>query len=163
MKIIVSTQYRENYGAHSWNGEGECPQYWKNKGGDNLIVFTDEDYDLVTAARIINEITPLIEWFNDASENYVIDCRPMDDAEDTGIPDYEPEILIQKINGRWHCTKKYFGDAWYGNLAPAFGPAAPIVGGAGLLLNYLGKTEVYFMLPEGGRENYQCDYIKKSD
>ena len=71
--------------------------------------------------------------------------RVLDDAEDTGIPDYEPEILIQKINGRWHCTKKYFGDAWYGNL------------------NYLGKTEVYFMLPEGGRENYQCDYIKKSD
>jgi hypothetical protein len=25
---------QENYGAHDWDGEGNCPQYWKNKGGE---------------------------------------------------------------------------------------------------------------------------------
>jgi hypothetical protein len=30
--LQITTQYDENYGAHDWNGEGECPQYWKNKG-----------------------------------------------------------------------------------------------------------------------------------
>lgn len=38
MKITITTQYSENYGAHSWNGEGECPQYWKNKGGEEYVI-----------------------------------------------------------------------------------------------------------------------------
>ena len=32
------TQIRENYGAHEWDGEGECPQYWKPKGGQTYKV-----------------------------------------------------------------------------------------------------------------------------
>jgi hypothetical protein len=28
----------ENYGAHDWDGEGECPQYWKFKGGSDYVV-----------------------------------------------------------------------------------------------------------------------------
>jgi hypothetical protein len=31
MKLLITTQYMENYGAHDWNGEGACPQYWKMK------------------------------------------------------------------------------------------------------------------------------------
>ena len=36
--ILVNCQYRENYGAHQWDGEGKCPQYWKCKGGISFIV-----------------------------------------------------------------------------------------------------------------------------
>ena len=36
--IVVNCQYRENYGAHQWDGEGKCPQYWKCKGGISFIV-----------------------------------------------------------------------------------------------------------------------------
>lgn len=35
---IATYQYFENYGAHAWDGEGECPQYWKAKGGHEEIV-----------------------------------------------------------------------------------------------------------------------------
>lgn len=38
MKLIISTQDRENYGAHTWSGEGECPQYWKGKGGYDFVL-----------------------------------------------------------------------------------------------------------------------------
>ena len=38
MKLVIQTQYKENYGAHDWNGEGECPQYWKFKGGETYVV-----------------------------------------------------------------------------------------------------------------------------
>lgn len=31
--IIAHFQTEENYGAHDWDGEGACPQYWKFKGG----------------------------------------------------------------------------------------------------------------------------------
>jgi len=37
-RLIVMTQYCENYGAHDWDGEGECPQYWKFKGGFEYLV-----------------------------------------------------------------------------------------------------------------------------
>ena len=35
---LITTQYRENYGAHDWDGTGECPQYWKNKGGYDYMI-----------------------------------------------------------------------------------------------------------------------------
>ena len=33
MMLVISTQVHENYGAHDWDGNGTCPQYWKAKGG----------------------------------------------------------------------------------------------------------------------------------
>ena len=38
MLLIIDTQYSENYGAHDWDGEGRCPQYWKHKGGSSYKV-----------------------------------------------------------------------------------------------------------------------------
>lgn len=38
MAVHVMTQCRENYGAHDWDGVGQCPQYWKNKGGDDYVI-----------------------------------------------------------------------------------------------------------------------------
>ena len=37
-KLLITTQYYENYGAHDWDGVGECPQYWKAKGGYDYVV-----------------------------------------------------------------------------------------------------------------------------
>jgi hypothetical protein len=38
MKLVIHTQHYENYGAHDWDGEGECPQRWKAKGGEEYMV-----------------------------------------------------------------------------------------------------------------------------
>lgn len=38
MKLHIQTQDQENYGAHDWDGEGECPQYWKFKGGEDFFI-----------------------------------------------------------------------------------------------------------------------------
>jgi hypothetical protein len=37
-KLLITTQVYENYGAHDWDGQGECPQYWKPKGGSDYVV-----------------------------------------------------------------------------------------------------------------------------
>jgi len=37
-KLLITTQVHENYGAHDWDGQGECPQYWKAKGGNDYVV-----------------------------------------------------------------------------------------------------------------------------
>jgi len=38
MKLVIRTQFQENYGAHDWDGEGACPQYWKMKGGSEYMI-----------------------------------------------------------------------------------------------------------------------------
>ena len=38
MIVEIQTQVRENYGTHDWDGNGDVPQYWKNKGGDEYYI-----------------------------------------------------------------------------------------------------------------------------
>jgi hypothetical protein len=49
--FLVVAQYEENYGAHSWDGQGECPQYWKMKGGDDFIVTAKDKYTAVEMVK----------------------------------------------------------------------------------------------------------------
>ena len=83
MIIVVETQYRENYGAHSWDGEGECPQYWKNKGGETYIVSghgiikgtvanCSELIVEATIAQITTVFCELINYKIDGREEYII-------------------------------------------------------------------------------------------
>jgi hypothetical protein len=38
MKLLITTQVYENYGAHDWDGAGSCPEYWKAKGGNDYVI-----------------------------------------------------------------------------------------------------------------------------
>jgi hypothetical protein len=61
MKLMITTQIQENYGAHDWDGTGACPQYWKFKGGN--------DYSYKLGALYLNSvITELVEAFRDQIE-----------------------------------------------------------------------------------------------
>lgn len=53
MMLVIRTQVYENYGAHDWDGKGECPQYWKAKGGSEYKILgipLDVDFEEVVAA-----------------------------------------------------------------------------------------------------------------
>ena len=47
-KLLITTQVYENYGAHDWDGVGECPQYWKAKGGSDYVIKKFKDLNKVT-------------------------------------------------------------------------------------------------------------------
>ena len=47
-KLLITTQVYENYGAHDWDGVGECPSYWKAKGGNDYVVKKFKDINRVT-------------------------------------------------------------------------------------------------------------------
>ena len=47
-KLLITIQVYENYGAHDWDGVGECPQYWKAKGGNDYVVKKFKDLNKVT-------------------------------------------------------------------------------------------------------------------
>jgi len=54
MKLMITTQNHENYGAHDWDGVGECPQYWKAKGSGEYR------YDLGQYGRSQEALTELV-------------------------------------------------------------------------------------------------------
>ncbi len=67
--IVIRTQYMENYGAHDWDGEGECPQYWKFKGGSEYkITNVDLNGDLAAAVR-----AAAVERDNHYCREYILD------------------------------------------------------------------------------------------
>jgi hypothetical protein len=73
MKLYITAQFMENYGAHGWDGVGECPQYWKAKGGEDYF------YNLghcgispEALAALVAAIRPRIEWNEEGSRQYMV-------------------------------------------------------------------------------------------
>ena len=43
--LVALYQDYENYGAHDWDGEGECPQRWKAKWGSEQVLLENLSID----------------------------------------------------------------------------------------------------------------------
>lgn len=66
VQIAISGQYRENYGAHDWDGIGECPQYWKNKGSHVELAFKDvEMNDIASKVKEAKNLFAEKSWRDD--------------------------------------------------------------------------------------------------
>ena len=80
MKLLIRTQYMENYGAHDWDGEGECPQYWKAKGGEDYFIL-GVDPLREAPGLIVEAVRGSIEYRSPYSEEYILDWELVaDDA-----------------------------------------------------------------------------------
>jgi hypothetical protein len=101
MKIVITTQVRENYGAHDWDGVGQCPQYWKCKGGETYMVpnLTVEQVLKVKDAGIPT-LKALIERRHDSFEEYVVDWSILDDDAVVCDP-WETPFNLYWEAGRW--------------------------------------------------------------
>lgn len=87
-RVVVQTQYRENYGAHDWDGKGECPQYWKNKGGSEYHVALGSAQDVIALGSegvrdIVTKMTKLVEKSDHYSQEWVIGWEIYGDKEET--------------------------------------------------------------------------------
>jgi hypothetical protein len=79
MKLVIFTQFRENYGAHDWDGKGECPQYWKNKGGSTYIL----DISIAEAqnTEFYDAVYQAIEYSSDYAHECIIGESLIDDCD----------------------------------------------------------------------------------
>lgn len=91
MKLMIATQVMENYGAHDWDGQGECPQYWKFKGGNDYV------FHLGPAGRSQEALAELVEIFKRQIEcddvgyrEYIIGYQQV---EDSYLTDFERNQL----------------------------------------------------------------------
>ena len=131
MKLIIDTQHRENYAAHDWDGEGQAPQYWKNKGGSTYVV---ENLSSAQVSKIRKEGIPtlskLIERSDEFFQEFILDFTFVDDYATPWDACEAPWFL------------KYENSNWIATRSPTHW-AKPVV-------------ESYTMTAEGGRENYKC-------
>ena len=69
-KLLITTQVYENYGAHDWDGVGECPSYWKAKGGSDYVV---KNVKANKATETVMAVRSQIEQDNYAFRETIID------------------------------------------------------------------------------------------
>ena len=150
--LVIQTQVKENYGAHDWDGKGECPQYWKFKGGHTYFV-TD-----LTSAQInkianggIPTLTDLIEYKDSHFEEYILDweIRDLGKNGDGRGPICEPwETPVEFYWGgdRWLCRTHHTPNPEYSCWNRAI----------------TGKAEQWIPLTGGDRSDYKCQYKTKN-
>ena len=76
MKLLITTQVYENYGAHDWDGVGECPSYWKAKGGSDYVV---KNINVNQVTETVMAVRGQIEEDNDHYRETIIDFRLVKD------------------------------------------------------------------------------------
>jgi len=134
MKLVIQTQYKENYGAHDWDGKGECPQYWKFKGGDTFVVPGVNNKDLLP------QLTALIESSDEYQEEYIIYSDVMEDDA----------VCCEEWETPWniYVEDKGFYANRYVKAEDYWQPG------------YKGKATSYKMMAGGTRTDYKEEYIK---
>ena len=98
MKLVIQTQYTENYGS------ADKP-FWKFKGGDTYIV---QNLNADQAQRILRDGIPtlkaLIQYKNDMSEVSITDYNIVDD-DVVVCEDYETPYILSWENNTWVCRQ----------------------------------------------------------
>ena len=103
-KLLITTQISENYGAHDWDGTGECPQYWKPKGGNEYVVKRFKG-GTEAATIAVMALRSQIEQHNDYYIEDVIEWRIVADDYLTEFEqsqlDYEGKIRFPAKELSW--------------------------------------------------------------
>lgn len=98
MAKLVTTQYRENYGSHDWNGKGDCPQYWKSKGGEVYIV--DDSIDI----KIFEDTIGYSDNYSEESVVNIIECS--EDEVDSKLDPWEIRTYVSRYeNGMFKMSE----------------------------------------------------------
>lgn len=146
MKLVVYTQYLENYGAHAWDGEGECPQYWKSKGGDTYVV-NDLSPMQILAFRergIISQLYELLEYSNDYAREYILAWDFLDNDKPV-CTDWETPYELSFEDCNWVVRRTIINDE-YGYMPRRI----------------LSMTQQFIMLPGRKRKDYIATYDLRS-
>jgi hypothetical protein len=92
--LLITTQNYENYGAHDWDGVGECPQYWKAKGGSDYVVKNFTNFNNTT--EVVMALRGQIEEDSEYFRSSIIDWEIVADDYLTEFEqdqlDYEGKI-----------------------------------------------------------------------
>ena len=139
-KLVIQTQYRENYAYPDWDGKGECPQAWKFKGGETYVINSFKDFDNVT--KVMDKLNELITVDNDGFKEYILYWEIVPQSRKV-CEDWETvtQLWLNPV-GKWEALKITDNreDGW-------------------MRKEILEKTESWTMAPENERLQYKVEFL----
>ena len=139
-KLVIQTQYRENYAYPDWDGKGECPDGWKFKGGDTYVINSFKDFDKVT--EVMKQLDALITVDNDGFKEYILSWEIVPQSKKV-CEDWETvtQLWLNPV-GKWEALKITDNreDGW-------------------MRKEILEKTESWVMAPENERLQYKVEFL----
>jgi len=109
-RLVIHTQYRENYALDNENYvHGQSEPHWKSKGG-STYVFDHLDNPFVKPQDYIDEITKLIEYFDEGSEEYVLASDIVDVSDEPWESWENPIMLSRNFYGNYIAQKQSLFD-----------------------------------------------------
>ena len=151
MKVVIQTQHRENYAAHDWSGEGECPQGWKYKGGDTYVV-EGVTLDQARGTEFWDQCAAAITSSNDYYEEYVIDSYLVDDIDydvSKVCDEWETPIMLTLHKGKFRAVREQADDESRENGSYI-----------GYMPHGIAKKRETWLQVAGEREDYAVVYTK---
>tara|TARA_Y100001937_G_scaffold71462_1_gene97280 strand:+ start:295 stop:825 length:531 start_codon:yes stop_codon:yes gene_type:complete len=144
-KLVIQTQYRENYAYPDWDGKGECPQAWKFKGGSTYVVNSFKDFNKVT--EVMKQLDALITFGNEAAEEYILSWEIVPQSRKV-CEDWETvtQLWLNPV-GKWEALKitdNRPDEDGYGGY---------------MRREILEKTESWTMAPENERLQYKAEFL----
>lgn len=89
MKLVIETQYRENYGIDHETGLDS--NYWEPKGGSTYVVENIQEFNDSTQATYL--VSLVVEYSNSASMEEIICADEMPDGAPEGEPWENPTYI----------------------------------------------------------------------
>ena len=149
MKLLINTQYKENYACHNEDYvHGVSEPYWKYKGGsayvlENVVspVASGDAYDMLH--KYYPEVVDAISMSDDAQQEYVIDVQLLPDSAPLAIEEWDnPYFINVSSDGSITCER---------NVANGeFG---------WMRQEILSKNEKWTMGPSQERNDYSVNFI----
>ena len=143
-KLVINTQHKENYGAHDWDGKGECPQYWKFKGGTTYVLPNFKDFDNV--GKVVARLAAFIESSSDGFQEYILGYEVMPHSEKSSESwETETQIFIDgdKITAMRVIDNRPDEDGYGGYMKSEI----------------LEQTETWTLQPAGERKDYSTTFL----
>ena len=107
MKLVIQTQYRENYAAHDEDYvHGVSDPYWKNKGGDTFVVSCSVA-DAMDPS-FTDSALAAVSYSHESAEEFVINYCLVDDIDfdiSEHIESWETPTLLW-FDGEHFCATK---------------------------------------------------------
>jgi len=139
-KLVIQTQYKENYAYPDWDGKGECPDGWKFKGGETYVINSFKDFDNVT--KVMDKLNELITVDNDGFKEYILYWEIVPQSKKV-CEDWETvtQLWLNPV-GKWEALKITDNreDGW-------------------MRKEILEKTESWTMAPENERLQYKVEFL----
>jgi len=109
MKLVIQTQYRENYAAHNEDYvHGVSDPYWKNKGGDTFVV-SCSTVDYAMDPGFTESALDAVSYSHESAEEFVINYTLIDDVDfniSEHIEEWETATFLWFDGDHFMATKK---------------------------------------------------------